>query len=189
MADEVARARAVVSVAESDVPDAPAGLSTVATEERRRIAEELRGTVLQTLSGLALRAEHAARVARSPARHVELPSLLAEIAAVARQCAGEARSCVTGLRPSLLNLGGLVPALTFLARRTTVETGVRVTFDAGDAAAAGALSGPAEAGLLHVARQALCNAVRHGRPRTVILELSRRPEGVPADRLRRRPGL
>ena len=88
----------------------------------------------------------------------------------------EARRSVWDLRCQLLENGDLVSALTQivkpLAARDEVEINVRIEGDPFR------LPGPIEMNLLRIGQEAVANAVKHGKARHIVIELSYAPNEV-----------
>jgi two-component system, NarL family, sensor histidine kinase UhpB len=134
--------------------------------ERLRIARELHDELGQTLTAVALRAEHAAQ--RSGAEHPEL----AEMAEIVQRGLDDVRRISLELRPGALDELGLLNALISLCARVSEQTGMRIHRD---------LHGPipdlapdVELAVYRVAQEALTNAVRHSHASEITVSLSYR---------------
>lgn len=127
-------------------------------EERHRLARDLHDSLSQSLCGVGMCAEAAARLLEAG----DVPGAVARLRDV-RDSAGEAlremRFLLFDLRPSILHQEGLVRALA--ARLASVERrmGVQVHLAA---AGVGRLPLPLEEAFYGVAREALNNSLRHG---------------------------
>jgi len=124
------------------------------TRERVRIGMDLHDGVVQELYGLRLRAEDAAQLATDSAP--ETAALLHDIHSSLGHVIGDVRAYVHGLRDADRSVE-LRPAFESLVEefpmdRTELRLGVR-----GDARLPAAMA----ANLLHVAREALANSLRH----------------------------
>jgi two-component system, NarL family, sensor histidine kinase UhpB len=121
--------------------------------ERLRIARELHDEIGQTLTAVALRAEHRAEQARS--QHPEF----AELAEIVQQSLADVRRISLELRPGALDELGLINALISLCARVENESSLRVRR---------ALEGPipalprdVELAVYRIAQEALTNVMRH----------------------------
>ncbi|MET7401222.1 GAF domain-containing sensor histidine kinase [Dactylosporangium sp. NPDC005572] len=142
-------------------------------EERQRIARELHDAVTQKLFSLRLTAEAAAAlVERDPARAV---AELDTVRRLAADATAELKSIVVGLRPVDLAGDGLAAALARQAELLDRVHEAKVTF-AGDGVPR--LPAAREEAAYRVAQEALHNALRHGAPSRVAIELRRAGPGV-----------
>jgi signal transduction histidine kinase len=139
-------------------------------EERHRIARELHDSVTQKLFSLRLTADAAANLLR---RTSELPEAAAAHLDTVRQLASEAtdelRAVMVGLRPADLHGDGLAPALRKQAELLDRAHGAQVRFRGPGVPR---LAADREEAVYRVAQEALHNALRHGAPSTVDIELS-----------------
>jgi signal transduction histidine kinase len=143
-------------------------------EERQRIARELHDAVTQKLFSLRLTAEAAAElVGRDPRRAAAELDVVRRLAADAT---AELKSIVVGLRPVDLAGDGLAPALAKQAELLDRVHDARVTFAADQQVPR--LSADREEAAYRVAQEALHNALRHGAPKHVTIELRRAGPGV-----------
>jgi signal transduction histidine kinase len=131
----------------------------VALEERHRLARDLHDSVSQSLCGVTMYAEAAARLlaAGQPARAAEH---LAQLRADALDAQREMRRMIYELRPATLEARGLVPALRERLAAVEARAGVETTLE-GELPER--LSHPVEDALYGIAQEALNNALRHGR--------------------------
>ncbi|GAA2583711.1 hypothetical protein GCM10010399_11990 [Dactylosporangium fulvum] len=142
-------------------------------EERQRIARELHDAVTQKLFSLRLTVEAAAAlVERDPRRAV---AELDTVRRLAADATAELKSIVVGLRPVDLAGDGLATALAKQAELLDRVHDARVTFT-GDGVPR--LPAEREEAAYRVAQEALHNALRHGAPRRVTIELRRAGPGV-----------
>jgi signal transduction histidine kinase len=134
-------------------------------EERNRVAREMHDTLIQGCVGVSALLE-----AASSAQEVS-PSITDELLDRARNevraTVDEARLAVWDLRRNASE--GLAPAISQLARRLSLETGIPIRFES---------SGPpldlgaeTERSLLMIVREALQNALRHAAPKHVSVAL------------------
>jgi two-component system sensor histidine kinase UhpB len=132
--------------------------------ERLRIARELHDEVGQTLTAVALRAEHRAQQAGDG--HSEL----AELAETVQRSLADVRRISLELRPGALDELGLVNALISLCARVDEQGPMRV----GRELEAGVPELPREVELAiyRVAQEALTNAVRHSEASQAAVSLA-----------------
>jgi PAS domain S-box-containing protein len=127
----------------------------VQEQERRHLARELHDEVGQVLTGLRLTLE--ACRALFPG---EPPDCLADAEGLLAELARRVRDLSLGLRPSMLDDLGLLPALLWLCERYTPQTGVRVHFE--HRGLEGRRFGPeAETAAFRITQEALTNVARH----------------------------
>jgi len=145
-----------------------------ALEERQRLARELHDSVTQSLYGITLYAEAAARLLS--VGDTELASdHLREVRQTAQEALREMRLLIFELRPPVLEQEGLVAALE--SRLETVEerSGLKTEFVVeGD----GRLPPDAEEGLYRIAQEALNNALKHAQARHITVNLRLEEQAV-----------
>jgi two-component system sensor histidine kinase UhpB len=131
--------------------------------ERLRIARELHDELGQTLTAVALRAEHTAQ--REGAEHPEF----AEMAEIVQQSLADVRRISLELRPGALEELGLLNAMISLCARVSEQSGMRIRRD---------LVGPipplesdVELAVYRIAQEALTNALRHSHASEVTVSL------------------
>lgn len=131
--------------------------------ERLRIARELHDELGQTLTAVALRAEHTAE--RKGAEHPEF----AEMAEIVQRGLDDVRRISLELRPGALEQLGLLNAMISLCARVSEQTGMRIHRE---------LEGPipdlppdVELAVYRIAQEALTNAVRHSQASEVTASL------------------
>ena len=139
--------------------------------ERRRVAAELHDQIGQTLTALGLHVDRLA--ARTPP---ELRDEVTEVRDGLLASVEDVRRLARELRPEALDTLGLVPALTNLSERMTHSTGVEIRRRLDRDLPA--LGEDAEVVIYRVAQESLTNAVRHGHPSVVELELRHTEQGV-----------
>jgi two-component system NarL family sensor kinase len=131
-------------------------------QERSRIAREIHDTLAQSLTAIALQLEGALDSdATSPARtrkHIRTAL------SVAREGIGEVRRSLLDLRSGALEGKPLREALLALARRTTSETGIRVSVESSRIPP---LAPHVEFELYRIIQEALVNACRHARAKSI----------------------
>jgi ligand-binding sensor domain-containing protein/signal transduction histidine kinase len=141
-------------------------------EERNRLAREMHDTLIQGCVGVSALLE-----AASSAREVS-PSISDELFDRARN---EVRATVDEARLAVWNLRrssgeGLAPAISQLARRLSLETGIPIRFESSGAPLD--LGAESERSLLMIVREALQNALRHAAPEHVSVSLSSDRHGL-----------
>jgi two-component system sensor histidine kinase UhpB len=131
--------------------------------ERLRIARELHDELGQTLTAVALRAEHTAQ--RKGAEHPEF----AEMAEIVQRSLADVRRISLELRPGALEELGLLNAMISLCARVSEQSGMRIRRD---------LEGPIpdlppdiELAVYRIAQEALTNALRHSQASEVTVSL------------------
>jgi len=143
----------------------------VATQEQRRIGQDLHDSTGQELTGLGLLADTLVeQLTRQPHPGAALATRLAE---GIRHALGQLRSLARGLIPVEVDAGGLQASLADLAASVSRLDGIRCTFrcpepvDVEDQTTA--------THLYRIAQEGIANALTHGRARTidVILEWER----------------
>jgi two-component system, NarL family, sensor histidine kinase UhpB len=131
--------------------------------ERLRIARELHDELGQTLTAVALRAEHTAE--RAGGDHPEF----GELAEIVQRGLDDVRRISLELRPGALEQLGLLNAMISLCARVSEQTGMRIRRE---------LEGPipdlspdVELAVYRIAQEALTNAVRHSHASEVTVSL------------------
>lgn len=136
--------------------------------ERNRIAQEIHDGIAQAFTGILLQLgafEPLAENASGP--HA---ALLPRIKDLAREGLAEARRSVMALRPEPARCQGLESALRDLAKRSTIPGGVTTTLES--SAWPARFTPEHEHELLRIAQEAVSNAVRHARPRTIRISMT-----------------
>lgn len=156
----------------------------VQEDERRRLAGELHDGLGQELTALKMQIERLAR--RTEDSDPALASELDRAARSAHHALDEARRLSHVLRPRVLDDLGLVPALRWLARTLEERTGFRVKLEIPgpevERLDSGELDTELESLLFRVTQEALTNALKHSKARSVGVRL----EMPGSDRLRLR---
>ena len=150
-------------------------LEAGASEERNRLAREIHDTVAQGLSAVAMRLDTVDAMLAAKAPHAAIQAQAAEALRLTRQNLDEVRRSVLDLRAAPLEgrtLGRAIAAMAEPAAGGGPAIEVEIVGDDR------ALPPHLEAGLFRIAQEALANALRHGRPRFVRIELAFRPEEV-----------
>ncbi|MEJ2265060.1 MAG: sensor histidine kinase [Anaerolineales bacterium] len=143
-------------------------------EERRRIALSLHDDTGQALSMLIIHLEQLQD--RLPKEMGDLRSRLDSAHELATRTLTELRKIVSGLRPTILDDLGLIPAMRWYARSNLEEAGVRVEVNASDEEMP--LSPQLNSTLFRIAQEAVNNILRHAQANSVMITLRRNGEGV-----------
>lgn len=138
---------------------------TVGDRERALVGRELHESSAQWLAGLTLELSAMAKSTEEPARREDL----ARMQETAHQVMEQVRSLSETLHPRVLDDLGLAPALQHLARKTS-ERGTSTTADT--TGAVDTIPRHVSSVLYDVAREAVTNAVLHGAPGHVDVELT-----------------
>jgi signal transduction histidine kinase len=141
--------------------------------ERTRIGQEIHDGLAQAFTGILLQLGAVEEFPSCRKRGSELALTLSRVRDLARDGLAEARRSVMALRLDQTRRAGLELALRQLADRSTVPGGVTCTFDGGGIATG--LKPEHEHELLRIAQEAVSNAVRHARPRTVHISMKDEP--------------
>jgi two-component system sensor histidine kinase UhpB len=131
--------------------------------ERLRIARELHDELGQTLTAVALRAEHTA--GREGDEHPEF----AEMAKIVQRGLADVRRISLELRPGALEELGLLNAMISLCARVSEQTGMRIHRELEGPIPK--LPGDVELAVYRIAQEALTNAVRHSHASAVTVSL------------------
>jgi signal transduction histidine kinase len=134
--------------------------------EAARIAQTLHDETGQLLVAVQLGLATLAADAPAPLR-----IRVKEVTDLLQQVEEQLRTLSHTLRPPILDDLGLVPALEFLADRTSRSGGPSVRVEG---AIEGRLPAPVEIAVYRVVHEALINARKHGRAREVRIRLERR---------------
>ena len=142
-----------------------------AAEEQRRIGQDLHDGLCQHLTGVAFAMEVIGR--KLAARSAPETASMRKTAELVDQAITQARELARGLQPVTLQAAGLAAALEELAAKAEGMFGVSCML---------VCDGPAlvhdnliATHLYRIAQEAIANAVKHGRAKTIIIDLSARP--------------
>ncbi len=146
----------------------------VAEAERRRLGRDLHDGLGQDLAGIAYLAQSLAdRLAQARSPEAEVAR---EIAEMVRECSSRTRALARGLCPVVEEPEGLVHALRDLAETTAEMYDVVCRFECPEPVRLADTT--AATHLYRIAQEAVSNAARHGRPRTIVVRLQRRAGAV-----------
>lgn len=141
-------------------------------EERKRLSRELHDTAAQDLVHLSRGLDGIAD-ASGPG---EVADRLAELRALAGRTLESLRELSRGLRPTILDDLGLVPALGWLATELTDRAGVRAGFHLSGTARR--LPADTELALFRITQEALRNVERHAGATSVRVHIAFAPDAV-----------
>jgi signal transduction histidine kinase len=158
--------------ARSDLQQLSAKLVRAQEEERRSLSRELHDEIGQALSGILMESGNAETMFESPA----LRERLKTIGAIAATTLNQVRDLALLLRPSMLDDFGLLPALNWQAREVSKRTGLNVALDADPAC--DNLPEEHRTCLYRAIQEAMNNAARHAKARSVRVVVRRDPGGV-----------
>jgi two-component system sensor histidine kinase UhpB len=136
-------------------------------DERRRIARGLHDDTGQALSTLIIHLEHIESTL--PAGNDELRARLASCRDISNRTLEELRKLVYGLRPTMLDDLGLVPAIRWYARSSLEGSGARLHLE--ETQEIGRLDPRLETALFRIAQEAVNNIVRHAQASEVRITL------------------
>ncbi|MDX6650976.1 MAG: hypothetical protein QOJ97_2927 [Solirubrobacteraceae bacterium] len=136
-----------------------------AEQERRRWARELHDDTLQTLGAIRL-------ILTRRGREADPGQVMDDAADTVQQAIDGLRGIITELRPAALDELGLAPALESLVEQmaATHETDVELSLDLGREVPR--LAPELESTAYRIVQEALNNALRHGAPNQVAIEVS-----------------
>jgi signal transduction histidine kinase len=138
-------------------------------KERNRLARELHDSVAQTLYGLTLQAEAAARELNN-GQTDRAAEQLREIRDSAQQSLQETRLLIFELRPPILEQEGLVSAIRARLESVESRSGLKALIQLQEV---GQLPAKVEAGLYGVSNEALNNVLKHARATEVKVSLKK----------------
>lgn len=138
-------------------------------KERNRLARELHDSVAQTLYGLTLQSEAAARkLAAGQTKAAE--GYMRDIRQSALQTLQETRLLIFELRPPILEEEGLAAALRARLEAVEARSGLKTHIHVADI---GRLPPHIEVGLYRLAQEALNNTLKHAQASQVSISLTR----------------
>jgi two-component system, LuxR family, sensor kinase FixL len=146
-----------------------------ASEEQRRLGQELHDGLGQELTGLAMFARSLAVQSKQAGWSIG-PDLL-RLAEIASQAIKSCRAIARGLSPLSETRGGLIEALRDLTERIATPGGCTIRFSV-DERAPLAIPWEARNHLFRIGQETLSNALKHGQPSTIEVRLEVGPERV-----------
>lgn len=143
-------------------------------EERRRIALTLHDDTGQALSMLIINLERLEH--QIPDGETGIKEKLEATRQLAQQSLSNLRMIVYGLRPTILDDLGLVPAIRWYARTNLEEAGIMVEIHANGEVEP--LSPQLKSTLFRIAQEAINNIVKHSKAQQVEIKLSQRENNI-----------
>jgi len=143
-------------------------------KERNRLARELHDSVAQTLYGLTLQAEAAARELNSGQTDKAVEQLH-EIRDSAQQTLKETRLLIFELRPPILEQEGLVPALRARLESVESRSGLKTQTQLQEL---NQLPARVEAGLYGISNEVLNNILKHARATVIKVALKKESKKI-----------
>ncbi len=137
-------------------------------EERKRIARSLHDDTGQALSMLIIDLERLEN--RIPQEPLELHTRLSKARQLATDTLNELRKTVHGLRPTILDDLGLIPAIRWYARSNLEEAGIQVEVDT--PINPSSIPPRLSTTLFRIAQEAINNIVRHSQAQKAVITLS-----------------
>jgi len=138
-------------------------------EERKRIARSLHDDSGQAITMLIINLERLENLI-SPDQS-DLHQKLVNTHQLASQSLSELRKIISGLRPTVLDDLGLVPAIRWYARSTLEEVGIRVDVNATEDV--GPMDAEVKITLFRIAQEAINNIVKHSAAKTATITLEK----------------
>lgn len=141
-------------------------LLAVHEHERRQIARELHDEVGQMLTLLNL---NLSRIVAQHANTSVPTSELEDASAIVQSLMQQVRSLALNLRPHILDMLGLLPALRWLTEHISLQSGIVVQLHPHNLDQR--LPGDIETAAYRIVQEALTNVVRHARAREVVVRV------------------
>jgi signal transduction histidine kinase len=143
-------------------------------EARDRLGRDLHDHIIQSIYAIGLNLEDSRQTLANPEKvDVRIKGALAEINEVIRQL----RNVILGLETSTIQPGEFRTALKSLAVTLGLGKSNRVRLDI-DQPALDALSPAQATELVHIAREAMSNSIRHGQAETTTIRLHTQPDSL-----------
>lgn len=149
-------------------------LVTAEQAERRRLADFLHDTSVQSLSGIALMLD-AAVGALDAGKPEDARTVLSTALERLRSTIGSLRDLSFELEPVVLRDRGFGPAVNALAEQLGLERKLQIDVDVD---AAETLGENAQAALYQIIREALHGAIRRGPPSRIAIRVEQTDEGI-----------
>jgi signal transduction histidine kinase len=143
-------------------------------KERNRLARELHDSVAQTLYGLTLQAEAAARKLTA-GQTAEVADFLREIRDSSQQTLQETRLLIFELRPPILESEGLASALRARLESVESRSGLKTQINLQEV---GRLPGGIESGLYGISNEVLNNILKHAHANEIKVSLGKKDDKI-----------
>ena len=137
-------------------------------DERRRLARELHDETAQTIAALSIALDRARDALDGGGP--EAISQIGQAKQLSSRLLAETRRLILGLRPTVLDDLGLLPAIRWYAESYLGDTGIDVRMEASEPAQR--LPGHIEVALFRIAQEALANVAKHSQARHVDVRLA-----------------
>ncbi len=144
-------------------------LVEVQEAERRRLSTELHDRTSPGLAAIQINLNLLDKLLR--AREAEdVRALLDDTTALIADTTASIREISSDLRPTVLDDGGLLPALSGYAQQFMQRTGIAVELQTGDAT--GALTPAVQSSLFRIVQEAMTNCAKHAKAGHIAIRLS-----------------
>jgi signal transduction histidine kinase len=137
-------------------------------DERRRLARELHDETAQTIAALSIALDRARDGLRGA--DAEATAQIGQAKALSTRLLAETRRLILGLRPTVLDDMGLLPAIRWYAESYLAERGIEVKLEA--VLPARRLPGHIEVALFRIVQEALSNVAKHAHASHVDVRLT-----------------
>lgn len=150
-------------------------LMEVQEAERRKLSTELHDRTSPGLAAIQINMNLLDKLLRAQGTE-DVRALLEDTAGLLAETTVSIREISSNLRPTVLDDGGLLPALAGYAQQFMQRTGIAVDLHTHETA--GALSPAVQSSLFRIVQEALTNCAKHSRAKNVTLQLSADSERV-----------
>ncbi len=140
--------------------------------EQRRIGQDLHDGICQQLAGIEFRLQAVAENMPSKTQAAEVGLIAARV----RDAIAQTRSLAHGLVPVVLESEGLMSALAKLAEDTSQAFGIQCRFN--NDAPVHVHNNAAATHLYRIAQEAVANAIKHGKAKSIKIRLAAEPKGI-----------
>jgi two-component system CheB/CheR fusion protein len=146
----------------------------ISEREQRRIGQDLHDGLCQQLAGIEMLSQVLAH--KLEPQSADAAARATEIAGAIREAIGQTRLLARGLSPVTLEAEGLMSALAELALNTEKMFRVRCVFDCPESIKFD--DHAAATHLFRIAQEAVSNAIKHGRAKSISIQLRAEAEGI-----------